>query len=104
MNTPRIILVGFMGTGKTEVGRALAQRLERPFLDTDEMVESEAGCSVASMFGAEGEAAFRQAERRAAMEAVRTPGAVIATGGGILNSDENAVLLRGAGALICLTA
>lgn len=93
-----------MGTGKTSVGRALARRLGRPFLDTDELVEKQLGRPVAAVFAAAGEGAFREAERAAAAAAVRVPGAVVATGGGILGEDENVALLRRAGPLVCLTA
>lgn len=99
-----ILLVGFMGTGKSAVGRALAERLGRPFVDVDALVEAASGRSIAELFAGVGEAAFRDAESAAAAAAVRVPGAVIACGGGILERTANVDLLLGAGVLVCLAA
>jgi shikimate kinase len=99
-----IILAGFMATGKTEVGRRLAQRLGRAFVDTDALVEADAGSTVASIFAAEGEAAFRARERAAVERACGMLDAVIAIGGGALLDAENRRRLTAAGAVVCLTA
>ena len=64
-----IVLTGFMCTGKSEVGRRLAKRLGRPFVDTDQLVEAQAGKSVAAIFSDDGEAAFRALEREAVVAA-----------------------------------
>jgi shikimate kinase / 3-dehydroquinate synthase len=103
-DVPQVILTGFMATGKSEVGRRLARRLGRPFVDLDKMVEAAAGKTVASIFAAEGEARFRQLERGAVEEACRVPDAVIATGGGTLLDPENRRRLASAGPIVCLSA
>lgn len=99
---PNIVLVGFMGTGKSALGRKLARRLRRVFVDTDATVESLAGCSIRELFARDGEEAFRDLETAAAEEVSRMRGCVVATGGGIVGRDENIRLLRTGGVLICL--
>jgi shikimate kinase len=100
----QIVLTGFMATGKSRVGRRLAQVLGRTFVDTDDLVEAAAGRSVAEVFAAEGEAAFRARERAAVEQACALSDAVIATGGGTLVDPENRRHLLAAGPVICLTA
>jgi shikimate kinase len=100
----RVILTGFMGTGKTEVGRRLARTLGWPFMDTDAVIESAAGRSVAAIFAEEGEAGFRARERDAVAQACQLPAAVIAIGGGALLDAENRRLLIAAGPVVCLRA
>jgi shikimate kinase len=100
----RVVLTGFMGTGKTVVGRRLAAVLGWPFLDTDVLVEGAAGCSVAAIFAGEGEAAFRARERMAVAEACAAPAAVIAVGGGALLDPDNRRVLLAAGPVVCLRA
>jgi len=99
-----IVLTGFMGTGKTEVGSRLAIRLGRAFIDTDELVERRAGKTIARIFADSGEAAFRAFEREAIAEAAERTGAVIAVGGGAVLDPTNVERLRAAGVLVCLTA
>lgn len=99
-----IILTGFMGTGKTEVGRRLARALGRAFVDTDRLVETKAARSVSEIFARDGEAGFRALERDAVAEACALPDAVIATGGGALVDAENRRRLAAAGPVVCLTA
>ncbi len=99
-----MVLIGFMATGKTAVGRALARRLGREFLDTDQLVEHAAGKSVPELFASAGEAEFRAAERDAVAEVSRRRGVVIATGGGVPLDDRNLQALRATGMLVCLTA
>jgi shikimate kinase len=78
-----LVLIGMMGVGKSSVGRRIALRLGRQFIDTDKLVEEEAGCTVAEIFAAEGEAAFRALEASAVRQALDSqPYAVIAFGGG----------------------
>jgi shikimate kinase len=101
---PQVILTGFMATGKTEVGRRLARRLGRPFVDVDGLIEAAAGKSVAAIFADEGEARFRELERVAVDEACRVPEAVVATGGGTLLDPENRRRLAAAGPIVCLAA
>jgi shikimate kinase len=99
-----IVLTGFMATGKTEVGRRLARLLQRPFVDTDGIVEAAEGCSVAQLFATRGEAGFRALERAAVEQACAMQDAVIATGGGALLDPENRRRLAAAGPIICLAA
>jgi shikimate kinase len=100
----QLILTGFMGTGKTEVGRRLARATSRAFVDTDNLVEVASGRSVAEIFASEGEARFRALEREAVRQAVAVPDAVVATGGGALLDAESRRLLLAAGPVVCLTA
>jgi shikimate kinase len=101
---PQVILTGFMATGKTEVGRRLARRLGRPFVDVDGLVEAATGKSVADIFATEGEARFRELERAAVEDACRVTDAVIATGGGTLLDAESRRRLAAAGPIVCLSA
>jgi shikimate kinase len=93
-----------MGTGKSALGRALAARLERRFLDTDALIEAAAGRSIPRIFAEAGEAAFRSFETRAIADAAAQRDVVIATGGGALGRPENLASLRATGVLVCLTA
>src|SRR4029453_3372449 len=76
-----VALIGFMGVGKPSVGRELARLLDRPFADTDAMVQQRAGASIPEIF-AQGEATFRRLERAALLDALAPPGRVVALGGG----------------------
>lgn len=78
----RIALVGFMGSGKTTVGRALAKRLGYDFLDSDDEIESRSGLRVADIFRLRGEAFFRELEADAVRHILQASGRVLATGGG----------------------
>ena len=91
---PGVVLVGFMGSGKSSVGRELARRFRAPFVDVDERIESAAGCRIRDLFGREGEPAFRAREKAALREALSVKGCVVATGGGAFADEENRVLLR----------
>src|SRR5262245_9076238 len=101
---PRIILTGFMGTGKTSVGKELAKKLGQAFLDTDALVEKRARKSISKIFAEEGEAAFRRLEREAIDRALATESAVIAVGGGAVCFPKNFQKLKKAGTLVLLTA
>src|SRR5207253_11508208 len=81
LEVPQVILTGFMATGKTEVGRRLARRLGRPFVDIDGLVEAASGKKVADIFAGEGEARFCQLERAAGAWSVLVLDAGDATGG-----------------------
>ena len=76
-----VALIGFMGVGKTSVGRELARMLDRPFADTDTLVQERAGATIPEIF-ARGEAVFRSLERAALLDALDPPGRVLALGGG----------------------
>lgn len=102
MTPSRIALIGFMGAGKSTVGRLLAERLGWRFADLDSLVEAEAGCGVAEIFRREGEDGFRRRES-ACLEALRSmERAVIASGGGAPLRPENAAFFRGAAFTIYL--
>src|SRR5919199_1173160 len=88
-NDSPIFLIGFMGAGKTTVGRALAERLGRSFFDLDEMITRRAGRSVQQIFADLGESEFRQMEREAIQECKQIKDAVIALGGGAYISEAN---------------
>lgn len=93
-----------MGTGKSVVGRLLAQRLQRPFLDLDRQIEKECGKSIPQIFAEDGEAAFRQREAKAVRQASALRQHVIATGGGVMMDEENVRALKASGVVVCLTA
>ena len=93
----RIVLVGFMGAGKSTVGPLLAQQLGWRFVDIDPRIEVAAGLSVAELFAQRGEAFFRQEERRVAEGLAAEEGMVVATGGGAFaNAETREVLKRDA--------
>ena len=98
-----IVLTGFMGTGKTTVGRILADRVGYGFVDTDEIIESRAG-PIAEIFGRDGEAVFREMERSVARELAEQTGLVIATGGWMMLDAECAACLVPVSEVVCLTA
>jgi shikimate kinase len=98
-----LLLAGMMGAGKSVVGRLLAVRLSRAFIDTDERIAESAGRSIPEIFADEGEAGFR-ARERAVLAALPERGAVIALGGGAPVPDENRALLREKGVLVWLDA
>jgi shikimate kinase len=93
-----IVLVGMMGSGKTTVGRLLAERLHRPFFDSDELVEAATGRTVREIWLAEGEAAYRVLEEEALRDALASPDpAVIAAAGGVVLSAANRAVLTSSG-------
>lgn len=99
-----IILTGFMGTGKTAVGRRLAKRLGWRFTDVDELIETSAGLSIPEIFSKRGEAVFRRLERRHISRLSRGHHQVIATGGGAFVDPQNAQRLKACGTVVCLAA
>jgi shikimate kinase len=98
----RIFLTGFMGAGKTSVGRRLADRLGWPFVDLDEEIEKLAGESVREIFAQAGEGRFRELEGHVLSEAMRKDPAVVATGGGTLTFPRNLSAARSAGLVVWL--
>lgn len=98
-----IVLTGFMGTGKTTVGRVVAERLGRVFVDTDELIESRHG-AIADIFEQLGEESFRDLERALARRLGERRGLVIATGGGMMLDERCAASLSPCSDAVCLTA
>ena len=99
-----IVLTGFMGTGKTAVGRHLADELHAPFIDVDTTIAKKAKKSIQDIFAAEGEPAFRDLESAVIAELAGQDKTVIATGGGALLDSKNRENLQKNGMLVCLTA
>lgn len=97
-----LILVGMPGSGKSRVGRALARRMKRPFVDVDEEIVRRAGKSIPEIFSEDGEAAFRDLEHRAICDICREKGAVIATGGGAVLREDNVRAMRQNGRVLML--
>jgi shikimate kinase len=105
MSARNIILCGFMGTGKTTIGKIVAARLSWAFVDTDQVIEKRQGRPVAAIFAEQGEAAFRQLERDLCEEmAAEWRHHVVATGGGMVVNPANRAALMRAGLLVCLDA
>ncbi len=99
-----LVLIGFMGTGKTSVGRRVAESLGFEFVDTDQIVVQLAGKSIPEIFARDGEARFREWETEALKRCAEKGGQVIATGGGIVTQGGNHELLHRAGHVVWLKA
>jgi len=101
-----VILTGFMGTGKTAVGKLLAAKLKRRFVDTDQLVEKATGLSVPLIFEKYGEVFFRERESKAVLSLERySPGSlVVATGGGVVLRENNRAVLKKVGLIVLLRA
>jgi shikimate kinase len=89
-----VALVGLPGAGKSAVGRRLAQRLQVPFIDSDQVIEDRIGCSIRDYFERQGEASFRDLEQAVIAELATVPHGVVATGGGSVLREANRALLR----------
>ncbi|MBI5246378.1 MAG: shikimate kinase [Elusimicrobia bacterium] len=98
-----VYLTGFMGAGKSAVGKELARLLRRPFVDLDAFVEREAGSNVASIFARRGEAAFRKLESKALARTAKRKGVIVALGGGTLLDARNRALVARTGLLVGLS-
>lgn len=99
-----IYLVGFMGTGKTAVGKELAKKKKWRFLDLDELIELREKRTIADIFAKEGEAYFRRIEKRVLKEVSREKKFVIACGGGIVLDKDNIRIMKETGKMICLSS
>ncbi len=99
-----LILIGFMGTGKTSVGQRVARSLGFRFVDTDKLIVKQAGKPIPKIFEDEGEDAFRRLETEVLRSCADGEGQVISTGGGIVTREENRGILRDAGYVIWLRA
>ena len=104
MADPNIILVGFMGTGKTAVANILARKTNMPLIDTDAVIEERAAKPISSIFAEDGEPAFRVLENQVAAELAQPSGSIISTGGGIVKNPDNIKLLGRGGLVFCLQA
>jgi shikimate kinase / 3-dehydroquinate synthase len=101
---PFVFLYGPPASGKSSLGRHLAESLHRPFYDLDELIEAQAGVAIPEIFGAEGEAGFRQRESAVLAEVLDCEAGVVALGGGALLRLENRLLAEGVGLVLCLSA
>jgi shikimate kinase len=99
-----IVLIGYRGSGKSAVGRALAQRLGWPFVDTDSVIERQAGSTIREIFAAQGEAVFRDLEATAIAQVAARDAQVIGAGGGAILRETNVAALRRNAKVVWLTA
>jgi len=99
-----LVLTGFMGTGKSSVGRLVASHLHFDFMDTDEMIESRAGKSIPEIFSQAGEEIFRELEKQLLSELSRVRRTVISTGGGLSANAANLASLKQHALVVCLWA
>lgn len=106
MNADRCIrnlaLIGFMGTGKSTVGLGVANLLDFDFVDTDRLVETRAGKTIAAIFAQDGEAAFREIERQVVEDLAHRDRTVIATGGGLGANPDHLASLKRHALVVCL--
>jgi len=99
-----IVLVGFMGTGKTTVGKLLAEQTGMPLVDMDTQIEKRAGKTINEIFAQDGEPHFRALEREMAQELASKNGQIISTGGGIVLNPDNIADFEKTGLVVCLLA
>ncbi len=99
-----LALIGFMGTGKSSVGRLAAEALQFHFVDTDEMIETVCGMSIEEIFRSQGEPAFRHMERQAVETLTQRERTIIATGGGLVMDPANMASLKTHALVVCLWA
>jgi shikimate kinase len=97
-----VVIIGFMGVGKTELSKALSVRLGMKYMDTDSMIESEEKRSISDIFERDGEGHFRDLETKLLDKLAGIEGHVISTGGGMVLRDANVKKLKGLGPLILL--
>lgn len=104
MKKPNIILIGFMGTGKTVTGRLLAERTGMELVDMDSLIELRQGKTIPQIFAESGEAGFRVLERELVKELSKKTGLIISTGGGVVTNPDNLADFKKSGLMVCLTA
>jgi shikimate kinase len=104
MSSKNIVLIGFMGTGKTVTGRVLAERTGLELVDMDSIIEERAGKPISEIFADDGEPAFRKMERTLANELSQRTGLIISTGGGVVLNPDNITDFQQSGLVVCLTA
>ena len=99
-----IYIIGFMGTGKTTVGKALAGSLSRDFLDLDDVIEAKESTKITNIFAQNGESYFRKVEKQVLVETAQKENLIVACGGGIVIDEDNVNLMKRTGKIICLAA
>jgi len=99
-----IILIGFMGVGKTETGKLLAKKLKMTYIDTDAIIENEQGMTINDIFAKKGEESFREMETKLIGKLAKIDGHVVATGGGMILRPDNVKKLKAMGPLVLLWA
>ena len=99
-----IALIGFMGTGKSAVGKALAERLDKNFVEMDSLIKRKAGKPISNIFQQDGEVAFRELEMEITKEVSQNKNQVIACGGGIVLNKINIDRLKNDSVIVYLTA
>src|ERR1700690_2067418 len=99
-----LALIGFMGTGKSSVGRLVAEQLHFDYLDTDELIQSRANRTITDIFDADGEAAFRKLEHQLVTELAARKPTAISTGGGSPANPNNLTSLKTHAPVVCLWA
>lgn len=99
-----LVLVGFMGTGKTTIGKLLAERLNWTYIDTDILIEQKTGLTIPMIFEQFGESYFRDIESEVIKETMQKLHQVISTGGGIVLREQNMGAMKSNGLVVCLTA
>jgi shikimate kinase len=104
MPVRNVVLVGFMGTGKTTVGQLLAKQMHLPLVDMDALIEERAGKPITAIFEQDGEPHFRALEREITQELSTQEGQIISTGGGIVLNPDNISDYEQNGLVICLLA
>jgi shikimate kinase len=104
MKNKNIILVGFMGTGKTVTGRVLAEQTGLELVDMDAVIEEQQNRAISEIFATDGEAAFRTMERELVQELAQREGLIVSTGGGIVLNPENIADFEKSGLVVCLKA
>ncbi|NLP46588.1 MAG: shikimate kinase [Epulopiscium sp.] len=102
MKKSNIALIGFMGCGKTTIGKNLAILLTYPFIDSDKEIEKQEGKSISAIFAHAGESYFRKVEKRIIEKIAKGQHQVIATGGGIIKSKDNICILQSTSILVYL--
>ncbi len=99
-----IVLVGFMGTGKTAIARRLSRRLKMKYTSTDDIIEQKTGKDINDIFAEDGESRFREIEREVVREVSAMDNTVVAAGGGVVIDPDNIKDLKAKGVIICLNA
>lgn len=97
-----IVLIGFMGCGKTSVGKRLSMKLKREFIDTDDFIEKREGMSISEIFAQKGEEYFRNLETELCKRFETPKSKIIATGGGIIKNPKNVECLKKGGTIVYL--